>query len=190
MRRRVVITGLGAITPVGVGVGKSWQALCAGRSGIARITKFDATGYRTQVAGEVNDFRAEDFLDAKMVRRTDRYIHFALAAAQMAMEDAGFKVTPENEKRVGVIVGTTSGGISTYEKNHESLLRGARNEVSPFFIPAFLLCMAAAQITMRFGAKGPSFGPSTACAASTHAIGDAFWLIQRGAVDAVITGGS
>ena len=119
MKRRVVITGLGAVTPLGTGITKSWEALCNGKSGINKITRFDASGYRTQIAGEVNDFHAEDFLDAKMIRRTDRYIHFALAAAQMAMDDAGLKITPENEKRVGVSVGTTSGGISTFERNHE-----------------------------------------------------------------------
>ncbi|MBI4618908.1 MAG: beta-ketoacyl-ACP synthase II [Desulfobacterales bacterium] len=189
-RRRVVVTGLGAITPLGTGVDKSWQALCEGRSGITRITKFDPSKLRTQIAGEVKDFSAQDFVEKKLVRKMNRYIHFALAAADMAMKDSQFKVTPDNEDAVGVIISTTSGGVSNWEQGHELWMKNAPDEISPFLIPNFMTSMAAGQVAIRFGAKGPNFAPTTACAASSHAISDAVRLIQRGDCDAVIAGGS
>jgi 3-oxoacyl-[acyl-carrier-protein] synthase II len=187
---RVVVTGLGAITPLGTGVDKSWQALREGRSGITPITGFDPSKLRTQIAGQVKDFSAEGFVEKKLVRKMSRYVHFALAAAEMAMEDSQLKVIPDNEDAVGVIIATTSGGITSWEKGHELWLKGAPDEISPFLIPSFATNMAAGQVAIRFGAKGPNFAPTTACAASTHAIGDALRLIQRGDCDAVIAGGS
>ena len=187
---RVVITGLGAVTPLGTGIEKSWQALCEGRSGITRITSFDPGSLRTQIAGEVKDFSAEDFVEKKLIRKMNRYIHFALAAAEMAMEDSRFKISSDNEEAVGVVIATTCGGVSNWEQGHELWLKGIPEGISPFLIPTFMTSMAAGQVAIRFGAKGPNFAPTTACAASTHAIGDSVRLIQRGDCDAVIAGGS
>ena len=186
---RVVITGLGAVTPLGTGIEKSWQALCEGRSGITRITSFDPGSLRTQIAGEVKDFSAEDFVEKKLIRKMNRYIHFALAAAEMAMEDSRFKISSDNEEAVGVVIATTCGGVSNWEQGHELWLKGIPEGISPFLIPTFMTSMAAGQVAIRFGAKGPNFAPTTACAASTHAIGDSVRLIQRGACDAVIADG-
>ena len=190
LKRRVVVTGLGMVTPIGTEVNQSWQNLCNGKPGITEITRFDTTGFGAKIAGEVKDFNAEDFIDKKLARRMDRYIHFALASAQMAIEDAKLKIADNLKERVGVIVGTTGGGIETWEKNQRLLLQGALHEISPFFIPAYITNMAAAQIALRFGAKGPNFAPTTACAAGTHALGDAFRLIQRGDVEVMMAGGS
>jgi len=190
LKRRVVVTGLGMVTPIGTEVNQSWQNLCNGKPGITEITRFDTTGFGTKIAGEVKDFNAEDFIDKKLARRMDRYIHFALASAQMAIEDAKLKIADNLKERVGVTVGTTGGGIETWEKNQRLLLQGALHEISPFFIPAYITNMAAAQIALRFGAKGPNFAPTTACAAGTHALGDAFRLIQRGDVEVMMAGGS
>ena len=190
MKRRVVITGIGAITPLGTGVEKSWKALCGGKSGIGRISRFDTTGFRIQIAGEVRDFRGEDFIDRKLLERMDRYTQFALAAAQMAVEDAKLQITPLIAERVGVAIATLSGGIETLERNHQLLLQGSRGEISPLFLPAHMLYAAASQVAIRFGAKGPNFAPTSSCAAGTHAIGDSFRLIQRGDADIMIAGGS
>ena len=190
LKRRVVVTGLGMVTPIGTEVNQSWQNLCNGKPGITEITRFDTTGFGAKIAGEVKDFNAEDFIDKKLARRMDRYIHFALASAQMAIEDAKLKIADNLKERVGVTVGTTGGGIETWEKNQRLLLQGALHEISPFFIPAYITNMAAAQIALRFGAKGPNFAPTTACAAGTHALGDAFRLIQRGDVEVMMAGGS
>ncbi|MEK7848738.1 MAG: beta-ketoacyl-ACP synthase II [Chloroflexota bacterium] len=188
--RRVVVTGLGAVTPLGTGVQKSWEALCQGKSGISRITRFDATSLRTQIAGEVKDFRPEDFMEKKLVRRTDRYQQFALAAAQMAVADAGLNINHSNGTRVGVCLGTILGGVESLLGGHELWLKGAVSQVSPFLLPMLMGNMAAGQIAMYFGARGPNLAPNTACASGTHAVGDAFCLIQRGNVDAMIAGGS
>ena len=131
MKRRVVVTGLGVITPLGVGVEKSWQSLCQGKSGISMITRFDATGFGTRIAGEVNGFNPQDFMNRKLIRRGDRFIHFALAAAQMAVDDSKLSINPGNAERVGVVVGTALGGIESLEKNHRLLLQGARHRISP-----------------------------------------------------------
>jgi 3-oxoacyl-[acyl-carrier-protein] synthase II len=189
-RRRVVVTGMGAVTPLAAGVEQSWQALCRGESGVARITKFDPSGFRVQIAAEVKDFHPEDFLDRKKIRRTDPFIHYALAAARMAMDDARLTINDGNAGRIGVIVGTCAGGMATYEKNLFALRDEGAERVSPFFIPAFMANMAAGEISMAFGAKGPGKCVVTACATGSHAIGDAFRLIQYGEVDAVLTGGS
>jgi 3-oxoacyl-[acyl-carrier-protein] synthase II len=189
-RRRVVVTGIGAVTPLAIGAEQSWRKLCQGKSGVARITKFDPSTFRVQIAAEVKDFHPEDFLDRKKIRRTDPFIHYALAAARMALDDARFIINYGNAAKVGVIVGTCAGGMATYEKNLFALRDEGAEKVSPFFIPAFMANMAAGEISMAFGAKGPGKCVVTACATGSHSIGDAFRLIQYGEVDAMITGGS
>ena len=189
-KRRVVVTGIGAVTPLATGAEQSWQALCQGKSGIARITKFDPTGFRTQIAAEIKDFHPEDFLDRKRIRRTDPFIHYALVATRIALDDAGLIINDSNADRVGIVVGTCVGGMSTYEKNLFTLREEGPDKVSPFFIPGFIPNMAAGEISIVSGAKGPSQCVVTACASGSHAIGDAFRLIQYGEADAVIAGGS
>jgi len=190
VKRRVVVTGLGAVTPLGIGVEKSWESLCAGKSGVSAVTHFDASDFRTQVAGEVRDFNPSDFIDKKLVRRGDRFIHFALAATRMALEDSGLSINDKNSERVGVSVGTAMGGIESIEKNHELLIRGERRQITPFFVPSFLCNMAAGQIAIEFGARGANMCTVTACASGTQAIGNAFRVIQKGEVDAMIAGGA
>ena len=189
-KRRVVVTGIGAVTPLATGAEQSWQALCQGKSGIARITKFDPTGFKTQIAAELKDFHPEDFLDRKRIRRTDPFIHYALVATRIAMDDSGLIINDSNADRVGIVVGTCVGGMSTYEKNLFTLREEGPDKVSPFFIPGFIPNMAAGEISIVSGAKGPSQCVVTACASGSHAIGDAFRLIQYGEADAVIAGGS
>ncbi len=188
--RRVVVTGLGAVTPLAVGVQQSWQALCQGKSGVGGITKFDASGYKTQIAAELKDFHPEDFLEKKKVRRTDPFIHYALAATRMALDDAGLSIDSANAGRVGVGLGSCAGGIMTYEKNLFALHQEGPGSVSPFFITGFIANMAAAEISIVFGARGPSRCIVTACATGSDSIGDAFRLIQYGQADAMIAGGS
>jgi 3-oxoacyl-[acyl-carrier-protein] synthase II len=190
MKRRVVVTGLGMVTPLGVGTEASWQALCRGKSGVGPVSHFDASQFRTRIAGEVKGFNPLDFIDRKLARRGDRFIHFALAAARMALEDSGLKITSTNDERVGVSVGTAMGGIESIERNHELLIKGARQQISPFFVPSFLCNMATGQVAIEFGAKGANMCTVTACASGTHAIGDAAIVIQRGEVDAMIAGGT
>ena len=190
MKRRVVITGVGAVTPLGIGVEKSWQALCQGKSGIGVVTRFDASNFRTRIAGEVRGFNPLDFIDSKLARRGDRFIHFALAATRMAVEDSGLTINASDSERVGVSVGTAMGGIETIEKNHQLLLQGARQQISPFFIPSFLCNMAPGQIAIQFGARGVNMCSVTACASGTQAIGNAFRVIQRGEADVMIAGGA
>ncbi len=186
----MVVTGLGAITPLGVGVEQSWQSLCAGKSGIGMITRFDATDFRTKIAGEVNDFNPLDFMGRKLIRRGNRFIHFGLAATKMAVDDARLIINTTNAERVGVSVGTALGGIESLEENHHLLLNGARRRISPFLITSFIANMAPGQIAIQFGAEGPNICSVTACASGTHAIGDAFRIIQRGEADAMIAGGT
>jgi 3-oxoacyl-[acyl-carrier-protein] synthase II len=190
MKRRVVVTGMGMVTPLGVGTEVSWQALCRGQSGVGPVTHFDASQFRTRIAGEVKGFDPHDFIDRKLVRRGDRFIHFALAAARMALEDSELKIDASNDERVGVSVGTAMGGIESLERNHELLVRGKRQQISPFFVPSFLGNMATGQVAITFGAKGANMCTVTACASGTHAIGDAAIVIQRGEVDAMIAGGT
>ena len=189
-KRRVAVTGIGAVTPLATGAEQSWQALCQGKSGVARITKFNPSGFKTQIAAEIKDFHPEDFLDKKRVRRTDPFIHYALAATRMALDDSGLIINHNNANRVGIVVGTCVGGMSTYEKNLFTLREEGPDKVSPFFIPGFIPNMAVGEISIVFGAKGPSKCVVTACATGSHAIGDAFRLIQYGEADAMIAGGS
>ena len=188
--RRVVVTGLGMITPLGIGVEESWKGLLAGKSGVKRITQFDATGFPTQIAGEVVGFNPEDYIEIKEIKKMDRFIHFAIAATQMAMTDSGLKITDENAERTGVIIGSGIGGLRSIEHYHSVLLEKGPKKISPFFIPMLIVNLAAGQISIKFGAKGPNSAVSTACATGSHAIGDAYEIIQRGDADAMIAGGT
>ncbi len=189
MERRVVVTGLGLVTPLGIGVEETWSALVAGKSGITPITKFDATDMATQIAGEVKDLKPEDYISRKDIRRMDIFTVYALAASRMAVEDASLKINGNNADRVGVVIGCGLGGLSTIERFHRILLEQGPRKISPFFIPMLIANMAPGQISIVFGAKGPNVAIETACAAGTHAVGDAFKHIQRGAADVMIAGG-
>ena len=189
MKKRAVVTGLGLVTPVGIGVLESWEALCRGKSGIGPITRFDAGGYKTRIAGEVKGFKPEDFVPQKMIRRLDVFIHYALAAARMAFEQSRLQITPELAPWVGVITGSGLGGLRTIEETHKILLSRGPDRISPFFIPMIIANMAPGQIAIEFGAKGPNLSLETACAAGAHAIGDSFKLIQRGAAKVMFCGG-
>ncbi|UFJ61010.1 beta-ketoacyl-ACP synthase II [Brevibacillus sedimenti] len=190
MKRRVVITGVGVISPVGNDAKTFWNSLLEGKSGIGRITAFDASDYPTQIAGEVKDFNPEAYLDKREIRRTDRFVQFALAATKMAMEDAKLEITAENAERVGVYIGSGIGGLTTWEEQHLVLLEKGPRRVSPFFIPMMIANMASGAVSIQYGAKGPTSSAITACATGTNAIGDAFRLIQHGHADAMITGGA
>lgn len=190
MTRRVVVTGLGMVTPLGTGVVNNWEALCSGRSGIGTITKFDTSQYPTRIAGEVKDFRPEEFMDKQEIRRFDVFIHYAVASARMAMEDSGLKIDPDNCHRVGCVTGSGLGGLSMLEYNHQVLIEKGPRRISPFFIPGIIANMAPGQIAIEFGIKGPNLSVETACAASSHAVGEAFRLIREGISDAMITGGA
>jgi 3-oxoacyl-[acyl-carrier-protein] synthase II len=190
LKRRVVITGLGAVTPLATGVEESWRRLCQGKSGIARITKFDPSGFNVQIAAELKDFHPEDFLDKKKIRRTDPFIQYALMAARMAIDDAGLTINENNASRVGVVLGSCAGGMNMYEKNLCALYNEGPEKVSPFFIPGFIANMATGEVSMDFGARGPSKCVVTACATGNNCIGDAFRLIQYDEADAMIAGGS
>ncbi len=189
-KRRVVITGLGSITPLATGVEESWRKLCQGKSGVARITKFDPSGFNVQIAAELKDFHPEDFLDKKKIRRTDPFIQYAMVTARMAIDDAGLTINGDNASRVGVVLGTCAGGMNMYGKNLLALCNEGPEKVSPFFIPGFISNMAAGEVSMAFGAQGPSKCVATACATGSNCIGDAFRLIQYNEADAMIAGGS
>jgi len=190
LKRRIVITGLGAVTPLATGVEESWRRLCQGKSGIARITKFDPSGFNVQIAAELKDFHPEDFLDKKKIRRTDPFIQYALVAARMAIDDAGLTINGNNASRVGVVLGSCAGGMTMYGKNLFALRNEGPDKVSPFFIPGFITNMAVGEVSMAFGARGPSKCVVTACATGNNCIGDAFRLIQYDEADAMIAGGS
>ena len=189
MDRRVVITGLGLVTPLGIGVEETWTALCKGKSGIAEITRFDASGFDTQIAGEVKDFHPEDFLPKKEAKRIQSFIAYAVAASRMALEDSGLIIDNTNQNRVGVLTGCGLGGLQILEQTAAILKKKGPKRVSPFFIPMMIGNMAPGMIAIYLGAKGPNSSIATACAAGTHAIGDAFKIIKRGGADAMITGG-
>jgi 3-oxoacyl-[acyl-carrier-protein] synthase II len=186
----VAITGVGLVSSVGIGTDASWNALCAGRSGINRISRFDPEKFASQIAGEVRDFDPLQFIEKKDIKKMDIFIQFAIAASQFAMDDAGLKVTPEIAPRVGVFIASGIGGFATIEREHLALLEGGPRKISPFFIPSAIINLAAGQVSIRFGAKGPNSATCTACSASAHAIGDALEIIRRGAAVAMIAGGS
>ena len=190
LKRRVVVTGLGLITPLGTGVEKTWSALCAGRSGIARITRFDPADQDCRIAGEVKDFEPGDYMEKKDIKKMDAFIHFAVGASLMAVEDAGLKITEENADRVGVYIGSGIGGLPAIEHYHKILLEKGPGRVSPFFIPMVIINLASGQVSMRLGARGPNSCAVTACATGNHCIGDAFRIIQHGEADAMVAGGA
>lgn len=188
--RRVVVTGLGAVTPLGIGVEATWEGVISGRSGVGPITRFDASAFPTRFAAEVKGFRAEDFVDPKDIRRMDLFIQYAMAAAKGAMEDAGLEVSESVAERAGVYMGTGLGGLSTLERYHEVYLKEGPRRISPFFIPMLITNLAPGHIAMKYGFKGPNITTTTACAASSHAIGEALEAIRRGACDLAIAGGT
>ena len=189
MSRRVVITGLGLVTPLGIGVDETWTALCKGQSGISEITRFDASGFDTKIAGEVKNFQPEDFLSKKEAKRTQLFIAYAVAASRMALEDSGLTIDKANENRVGVLTGCGLGGLELLEQTTVVLQKKGPQRVTPFFIPMIIGNMAPGMISIYLGAKGPNSSIATACASGTHAVGDAFKIIKRGAADAMIAGG-
>jgi 3-oxoacyl-[acyl-carrier-protein] synthase II len=188
--RRVVVTGLGLVTPLGTGVEKTWKAICAGESGIGRITRFDPTGYDAQIAGEVKDFDPAQFIEKKEIKKMDTFIHYAVGAAQLAVDDAGLKVAPEEATKVGVYIGSGIGGLGSIEHYHDVLRAKGPGRVSPFFIPMTIINLASGQVAIRIGAKGPNSCAVTACATGNHCIGDAYRLIQRGDADVMVAGGA
>lgn len=189
-KRRVVVTGTGLITPLGVGVEKSWNGLVLGKSGVRRITHFDASAFATQIAGEVEGFNPEDYIEPKEIKKMDRFIHFGVSASLMASEDSKLKIDDRNADRVGVYVGAGMGGLPAIEHYHKVMLEKGPRRITPFFIPMLIINLAAGQISIRLGAKGPNSAPATACATGSHAIGDAFKVIQRGDADVMIAGGT
>ena len=188
--RRVVVTGIGLVSSLGIGTDANWQALCAGCSGIGPVTKFDASQFATRIAGEVKVFDPLRFLEKKDVKKMDVFIQYAIAASQFAMDDSGFVITPELGPRAGVFIASGIGGFTTIEREHKALLEGGPRKISPFFIPSAIINLAAGQVSIRYGAKGPNSATCTACSASAHAIGDAFEIIRRGDADVMIAGGS
>ena len=184
------MTGVGIVSPLGIGTDANWEALCAGRSGIGPITRFDASQFSARIAGEVKDFDPMRFIDKKDVKKMDVFIQLAIAASQFAMDDAKLTIAPEFATRAGVFIASGIGGFSTIEREHKALLEGGPRRISPFFIPATIINLAAGQVSIRFGAKGPNSATCTACSASAHAIGDAFEIIKRDDADIMIAGGS
>ena len=190
MKRRVVVTGVGLVSPLGIGTQANWNALCAGCSGIGPITRFDASQFSARIAGEVKGFDPLQFIDKKDVKKMDVFIQFAIAASQFAMDDAGLSVTEDIATRVGVFIASGIGGFGTIEREHLAFMQGGPRRISPFFIPAAIINLAAGQVSIRFNAKGPNSATCTACSASAHAIGDAFEIIKRDDADVMIAGGS
>jgi 3-oxoacyl-[acyl-carrier-protein] synthase II len=188
--RRVAVTGVGLVSPLGVGTAENWNALLAARSGIGPITRFDATEYPCRIAGEVNGFNPLDYVDKKEVKKSDTFIHYALAASRFALEDSGLAIDAGNADRVGVVIGSGIGGLPLIEATHKVLLEKGPSRVSPFFIPGQIVNLAAGQVSIHYGAKGPNTSPATACTTGLHAIGDAFRFIQAGEADAMIAGGT
>jgi 3-oxoacyl-[acyl-carrier-protein] synthase II len=190
LRKRVVITGLGLVIPIGIGVETAWKNVCEGRSGIGPLTRFDPNGHETKIAGEVKGFNPENYIEKKEIKKMDLFIQYALGAAKEALEDSQLKITPENAEQVGVIVGTGLGGLPTIEKYHQILLEKGPGRISPFFIPMLIANMASGQIAIRFGVKGPNSCVVTACATGAHCIGDAYRAIVYGDARAIIAGGT
>ncbi|HJV64175.1 MAG TPA: beta-ketoacyl-ACP synthase II [Geomonas sp.] len=188
--RRVVVTGVGVVSPLGTGNSKNWESLIAGKSGIAPITRFDASELPVKIAGEVKDFNPEDYIDKKEVKKMDLFIQYALGAAHYAMEDSGLVINEQNAERVGVLVGAGLGGLPAIERYHTALTEGGYKKISPFFIPMLIINLAPGHISIKYGAKGPNVSSVSACATGTHSIGDAYHMIRRGDADAMIAGGT
>jgi 3-oxoacyl-[acyl-carrier-protein] synthase II len=190
LSRRVVVTGVGLVSPLGTGTDTNWAALCAGQSGIGPITRFDASQHSARIAGEVKGFDPLRFIEKKDIKKMDVFIQLAIAASQFAMDDASLSITDDIAPRAGVFIASGIGGFSTIEREHKALLAGGPRRISPFFIPAAIINLAAGQVSIRFGAKGPNSATCTACSASAHAIGDALEIIRRNDADVMIAGGS
>ena len=190
MHRRVVITGIGLVSSLGIGTQATWDGLLAGTSGVGRITRFDLSGFAAQIAAEVRGFDPLDYVEKKDVKKMDVFIQYAIAASQFAVVDSGLIITPENAPQVGVFIGSGIGGFATIEREHTALLEGGPRKISPFFIPASIINLASGQVSIRFGAKGPNLATCTACSASAHALGESFEIIKRGDAEAMIAGGS
>ncbi len=191
MKRRVVITGVGLVTPLAVDTEKSWQALLRGESGTGPITRFDPSQFPTKIAAEVKNFDPSQYVERKDIKKMDTFIHFALAAAEFAMQDSGLGAFERSaSEQAGVIIGSGIGGFGAIEREHETLLRQGPRRLSPFFIPSTIINLASGQVSIRFGARGPNSAPCTACSSGSHAIGDSFRIIERGDADVMITGGS
>lgn len=189
-KRRVVITGLGAVTPLGLDVKSSWQAILEGKSGVGYITHFDATTYPVKIAAEVKGFEPTNYIEIKEVKKMDRFIHFAIAATQMAIEDSGLRIEKENPEKIGVVIGSGMGGLPAIEYYHKLALEKGWKRVSPFFIPMVIINLAAGQVSLKYGLKGPNLAVTTACASGNHAIGEAFRMIEYGDADIMIAGGA
>jgi 3-oxoacyl-[acyl-carrier-protein] synthase II len=190
-QRRVVITGMGAVTPIGIGAEEFWNNALAGRNGVDKITQFDTTQYDTKIAAEVRGFNPLDFMDKKTVQRMDMFTQFGIAAAEMAMKHSGLNLEKEDRNRIGVIFGSGIGGMWTWHRQMQTMHEtGGPHRISPFFVPMMIADIAAGQISMRYGVKGPNYATTSACATSSHAVADALMLIQRGNADVIISGGS
>jgi 3-oxoacyl-[acyl-carrier-protein] synthase II len=190
LSRRVVITGIGLVSALGIGTRETWAGLLAGQSGVGRVTRFDVTAYAAQIAAEVKGFEPLTWIEKKDVKKMDLFIQYAIAASQFAVDDASLEITAENAADIGVFIGSGIGGFITIEREHEALLNGGPRKVSPFFIPSAIINLASGQVSIRFGAKGPNLATCTACSASAHAIGESFEIIRRGDAVAMIAGGS
>jgi 3-oxoacyl-[acyl-carrier-protein] synthase II len=188
--RRVVVTGLGAVSPLGLSAEETWQKSRAGQSGIGKISLFDASGFPVQIAGEVRNFDPTNYIDRKDVKKMDRFIQFAMAAAKEAIGQSRLAITPENAERVGVAIGSGIGGLITIEAQHKTLLERGPSRISPFFIPGIIINMASGQVSIAYGAKGPNISTVTACATSSHSVGESLRIIQRGDADVMISGGA
>ena len=190
MSRRVVVTGIGLVSPLAVGTEETWEGVRCSRCGIGPITHFDAAAFTTRIAGEVKGFEPEKYIDRKEIKKMGRFMQFAIAASDFALSASGLKIDPDNAERVGVYIGSGIGGFEVIEREFENLLRGGPKRISPFFIPATIVNLASGYVSIRTGAKGPNSATATACTTSAHAIGDSFRLIQRGEADAMICGGA
>jgi len=190
LERRVVITGVGLVSPLGIGTEENWKSLLAGRSGIGPITRFDASEYTSRIAGEVRGFDGAQYAPKKDLKKMDLFIQYALAATKFALDDAGCSITADDAERVGVYIGSGIGGLPSIERQHKELLEAGPRKISPFFIVGLIVNLASGQVSIRFGAKGPNLANSTACATGTHAVGDSFRIIARGDADAMICGGT
>jgi 3-oxoacyl-[acyl-carrier-protein] synthase II len=190
LTRRVVITGIGLVSSLGIGTEANWKALVCGTSGVDRVTRFDITGYAAQIAAEVRGFDPLDYVEKKDVKKMDVFIQYAVAASQFAMDDSKLSITESNANDIGVFIGSGIGGFQTIEREHSALLAGGPRKISPFFIPSAIINLASGHVSIRFGAKGPNLATCTACSASAHAIGESFEIIRRGDAEAMIAGGS
>jgi 3-oxoacyl-[acyl-carrier-protein] synthase II len=190
VNRRVGVTGIGLVSALGVGTEATWEGLCAGRSGVGPISRFDATAFAARIAAEVKGFDPLQFVDKKDVKKMDVFIHYAIAASQFAVADSGLVIGPDNATRVGVFIASGIGGFGTIEREHQALLEGGPRRISPFFIPAAIINLASGQVSIRVGAKGPNMSTCTACSTGAHAIGDAYLYVERGFCDAALAGGA